>query len=116
MDKAEIVFEKLAGAKWEALKAFGKGLFGMGKAETKASMNFIKTKAPYEGAMKIPVSEPNKVKAIMGKIDNPVKQRALETQVNKSTWTYGKRPYSPPDAEKLKASLERDRYLKSMGM
>jgi len=116
MDKAEVVFEKLAGAKLEALKAFGKGLFGMGKAETKASMKFIKTKAPYEGSMKIPISEPNKVKELMGKIDTPVKQRALETQVSKSTWTYGKRPVSVLSKEQLAENLAREKYMKSYGM
>ena len=116
MDKAEIVFEKLAGPKWEAVKAFTKGLFGLGKTEMKASARFIKTKAPYEGSMKIPMSESNKVKTLMGKIDTPVKQRALETQVSKSTWTYGTRPVSVLSKEQLLENLAREKYMKSYGM
>lgn len=111
MDKAEVVFEKLAGAKWEAVKAFTKGLFGVGKPEMKATSKFIKTKAPYEGVIKQTTPRIEKINKMYG--SQPLREMQMSRELN----TYGKpgvaKAWTTEDRVK---GLAKEKMLRELGL
>lgn len=100
MDKAEQVFQKHAGVWSKITKVFKKT-----------------TKMPgYQGPKKIVTPQLKKLERKVGKITSPRKQELVETHVNKTTWTGGKRPVTILNKEELARNVVRDRYLKNMGL
>ena len=93
MDRAEIVFEKIAMT----------GPIAFGRKVGRKMLDYLKKK------------QPETLKPI-GPKNTPVQQTMLEHSKNKSTWMGGTRPISPPDRYKLRDAMAIDAYKKKMRM
>jgi hypothetical protein len=91
MDKAEIVFEKIAMI----------GPIAFGRKAGRKLLNYLKKK------------QPDTLKPI-GPKNTPVQQTMVEHATNKKTWMGGTRPVSPPDRYKLRAAMVSDAYKKKI--
>jgi len=113
MDKAEIVFEKLAGAKWEAVKSFTKGIFGIGKSERAKTMDYLRKSVKgesFQGTRNISTPRIDK----LNKKYNYDTFRQMDT--SKEMVTRGKLPVAPPDREKLLKDLAAERHKRMYGI
>jgi len=89
MDKAEIVFEKIAGP------------ISFSKKVGRKFLGYIKKKSP--GTLK-PI----------GSKTTPRQQMMIEYNKNFKTWTGGQRKVSPPDKTKLIKQTAADRYKRDI--
>lgn len=115
MDKAEIVFEKIAGPKMEAFKSFFKGLAGLGKTERQKSLQYladsVKGGKPYEGVIKMTTPKINKVEKMYGS------QVLKEKQYTAMTNTFGKPGVAKPwTAEDKAKALAMEKYKRNLGL
>lgn len=97
MDKATYTFNKYAGV-WGSITQGVKGFLSRSGKYLKKSTKL--EPKPLTNTMK-PIKDTRSFETVRGKVDTATSQRMLETQVNKSTWTGGKRPVSILNRDEL---------------